>query len=144
MSSGYAPCWADIIKESTVKAACPNEFKVFVDNVKELSDTGLLDYDLTLELSEDHETNENSEDQEAAKTALIRHRYKELQEAFKSKTGLELSVGYTGDEDQGGPYDEVDGLYWAVGNAFQKTQAALEFEKKYRVRIERKAWTHFG
>jgi hypothetical protein len=74
---------------------------------------------------------------------FLKPHYRELREAFKKVTGLELWLNYY-DPDSGDRYDELpdggSGFYFSVDGVWQRTPAGEKF-KEY---IQTGTWTVFG
>lgn len=126
MSMGYGSAFAEVIEDKNVKKFCPKEFKNFMDALETTDSTEVtianLEYD-----SEEVEPN-------------VTIYYKQLQDKFRKKTGLELYVGYHDSHDEGDRYDEVDGVYFHVGGMYELTKAGKKMSKY----VQRKFFVCFG
>ncbi len=133
MGMGYSANFADTVKEEFVKQQCPKEFEDFMLSLEGESDE---ERDISLEqFAMDHpDSLDLSEDEK------IRKSFYELCDSFKTKTGLELHILHHDSQNNGDRYDDVDGVFWVVSNAYELTDAGKKNEKD----IERKLWVVFG
>ena len=69
--------------------------------------------------------------------------YERLKEEFEKETGLTLELGYH-DVENGSSYDEVSGIYWAVGGIYEETKAYKDFKKKTKTEIRRAFFVTYG
>lgn len=140
MSMGSMASFAEVFSEDKLKEICPEEYKDFIN--------GLVDcYANTNEEEEAPEVylswfvtevkNEDIEDEDFEKLLGF---FEKLQEAFNEKTGLDLDVEYHSSDDCGDCYDEVDGIFWTVGNVYKMTPEALALKDS----IERKFFVVWG
>ncbi len=137
MSSSHFSNYDDVVEESFVKEICLSEFddlQVFLENHN--SDFASLGYAQNAgdmpDLCEDEDNKEDFDLDERCQNL-----WDKLEETFEERTGLSLSIGFVDAEGRG---DEVDGVYWAVGNVYDYTPAG----KKYADKITRKHWVAFG
>ena len=135
MGMGYSANYADVISEKDVKEIVPKEYDAFI---KALNDNGSSLSDFACNLIEDL-----PED----KQQPIDDAWFALEKAFELKTrvnsdhnsGLWLSVEYH-DSNDGSRYDDVDGVFFSVGNLYYLTEAGKNLQGK----IERKFYVTYG
>ena len=159
MASGHMANYADTIPQELVQELCPNEWA-------ELT-TLLAAHELELETLGKACKFDGSEEDEmrgdvsglcentAADEQLIQDilaSWRRLQAAFAKATevvlddegspvtGLELFIGHHSQSDDGDCYDEVDGVFFAVGGLYQLTPAGTKFAD----RIERRFFVAYG
>lgn len=152
MASGHSANYADTIQHELVQELCPAEWADL---------TALLAaHDLELETlgkackfegSEEDEMRsdvsglcETEAEDEQLIQALLASWWR-LQAAFLAATtvdgaGLELFMGHHSQSDDGDCYDEVDGVFFAVGGMYQLTPAGAKLQD----RIERKFFVSYG
>jgi hypothetical protein len=153
MSSDYAATYVDQVDETFVRETCPTEYQAFVDALRryglemeqaaryfmwEQRDTGYLTDDLAV--PKDRDRTEYTE----ACVREVQSAWDALRQAFAAATAvgesrLELSLGFH-DPEEGGAYDEVEGVYWHVYGAYQLSPAGQKYERN----IERKHFVVFG
>jgi hypothetical protein len=122
MGMGTSAHYEDIIDVKNIKKFCPKTFKGFM--------TALKKDKVTLEQFA------KSLEDEASIRSL--NAYDALRCDFKKATGgLYLLMGFHEKEDR---YDEVDGVYFAVGDMYQLTPAG----RKHQKIIQRKFFTTWG
>lgn len=129
MSHGTVAAYADIVDEAIVDRFCHKELIEFKAAVDKYSDMGEVadraGFEGGLEdLSDELDNRE------------ILDCFETLTEMFEAATGLSLSLGFHDSETQGSGYDEVDGVYWAVGGMFELTAAGKKMEQY----VQRKQW----
>ena len=129
MGMGYGACFAEVIEVESIRKFCKKEFDIFVGLVEGKGDYFACDF----------ARNAESGDLSNYNKRLI-EAYKNLQKAFEKKTGLNLFIDYHSAKDDGDRYDEVDGIYWAVGGMYQLTKAGKNMEKY----VNRKFFVTFG
>lgn len=129
MGMGCAGAYADVIEESAVKKFCPKEFQALQDAI-----------DGTSFAWEDIARAGQYEDIAQACSPEIEKVFLVLTKAFEKKTRLSLSIAYHDSESEGDRYDDVNGIYWCVGNMYQLTSAGKKM-KKY---VDRKMFVQFG
>lgn len=152
MASGHSANYADVIPQELVQELCPVEWADLVEL--------LASHDLELETlgkackfdgSEEDEMRSDvsglcateAEDEQLIQDLLAS--WRRLQAAFAKATavdgaGLELFLGHHSQHDDGDCYDEVDGVFFAVGGMYQLTPAGTKFAD----RIERKFFVAYG
>jgi len=116
MGMGYAGGHVVKLDEKLIKSKCPKllaEFKKVVDKYGPSDVFYVVD-------------GQSNVDEESEVEILIAHN--NLVNAFKAKTGLEISYFYHDIENDGDRYDEV-GEAWCVENAYQMTKVAKPYEK---------------
>lgn len=146
MSSGTIPMYADVISEKKLLSLVGPEMAALISALR--ADSHYVGYtDENPELSESDEFILG----EAVREHLMweggpqrldppTHKaWKRLLSAFKKATGLKLYVGYYNDDD-GGPYDDMDAVYWHVGGMYQLTEAG----KKMKRFVTRKNFSQWG
>lgn len=135
MSSGYMANNADIIHEDKLKKLLPSEFGALdtAMNNCELPGWGWVDF------ARDCET-QNAYYDSGADFIAIAKAYKQLQRAFKRRTGLTLGLGYHDGENGGDCYDEINGPTWFVGDVWQRTPAGQKWQRY----IENVSWVTWG
>lgn len=106
MGMGYGANYADTIELEELKKIAPQEWKALEKACKENDEDEYEGF--TLEeiacgnMTVDH----------------IMDPYEALRDAVYKKSGMDVNVGYHNSEDHGDRYDEVEGVYWSVDNAF--------------------------
>jgi hypothetical protein len=147
MSSGYAAYYADVIEEDCLANLCPEAWQEF-QNI--LGKYGVLIEDFAqvcasaygyddLELAEEWVGHEKEACQQ------IENAWKSLQQAFAQTTTvgtshLDLDIGYHDSENQGGGYDDIDGMYFIAEGVYDFTPAGSRFKDH----IRRKYFVVFG
>jgi hypothetical protein len=127
MSSGYIGCWADVIEEKDVCKICPAEYDVFMISLENESiDIEAIARDI--------------QNKSSMGSKSIEKAYNTLIKKFNQKTGLTLDIAYHDSDNDGNCHDEVDGVYWCVGEAWKYSPAG----EKYKYVIERKTFVMFG
>lgn len=146
MSSGTIPMHADVISKKKLLSLVGPEMDALIAALR--ADSNYVGYtDENPELSEsdefilgeavrDHLMWEKGDESLDPKT---RTAWRRLRSAFKKATGLVLFVGYYNDDD-GGPYDEMDSVYWHVGGMYQLTEAG----KKMKRFVTRQHFSQWG
>ena len=131
MSMGYGGASATIIDEEVLAKVCPNELKGFLDLVEANEE-----YDIDSEFfASELVCGELDED--------IDNAYMNLCNAFGKATKLSLEFAVHDCDNSGDAYDDVDGHFWCVGNVYQKTPEAIEFEKQFGS-IQNVSYVQFG
>ena len=125
MGMGYGANYADVISEDFIKKTCPERFS----SLKEMFKGEDLDMESFAQLVECQDLDETAE--------MV---YDLLCDDFEEKTGLTLGLGYHDKQDEGDRYDDVDGSFWWVGNAYELSEAGKKYEKE----INRKCYVSFG
>ena len=135
MSSGHGANFAEVIKEDFVKEICPGELHIFLRELEnnESIDLGEFTQDVVPELVISRAGNDKD-------TLPYIVAYVELCLTFEQLTGLSLKLAFHDQESEGDCYDEVDGVYWRVGNVYQLTPAG----EKYKNKIERAFYVTAG
>lgn len=154
MSMGYGAAFAETIKETSLKKICPGSFAVFMEFFDADSDEDadkdghciisleafakaaqFNDYDSLLEIG----TGSMKDIDTALKQ--IKRAWNKLRADFKKNTeGLTLHIAFHDQGDEGSSYDDVDGVYFCVGNAYQLTPAG----KKFKRHIKRAFFVQYG
>jgi hypothetical protein len=135
MSSSNHANYADVVEEDFVKEQCPEAFQSLVDALAECDvNWDALGISGNFDLMEDDLTEDGLAEDLVGKIVCA---FDTLVGAFKSNTGLELSIGHYEAEDRA---DEVDGVYWKVEGVYRYTEAG----NKWKSKIERKHWTTWG
>lgn len=159
MASGHSANYADTIPQDLILELCPDEWTdltaLLASNDLELDTLGKA---CKFDGSEEDEMRDDISgrcENEAADEQLIQDilaSWRRLQAAFAKATevvvddegasvpGLELFIGHHSQSDDGDCYDEVDGVFFAVGGVYQLTPAGTQFQD----RIERKFFVAFG
>ena len=127
MGMGYSGCYGDIISDENLEKLCPETFKAFMESLNENPEDA--PHPASSLMFNDGECGE-----------IITGTYEALQKDFKTKTGLELNIGYHDADNDGDRYDEVGDVYWTVDGMWQYTPAG----KKMKDIVERKTWVQFG
>jgi len=130
MGMGNYPNYADTISIDFVKEICNQEYLALDDA---LGDADLLfdDFCYYKHIEQELETDTEKQRENIDKA------WDRLKAAFDKETGLELHIVFANAEDRG---DELDGGSFAVEGVYQLSPAG----KKYKDKIERKAWNNFG
>ena len=123
MSMGYLASYADVISEQFVTEIVGKKLMDEFSVKRDEADGGMGE----------GTDSEHLEDFSSDFVALS----KRICRKFHRNTGLRLSWAY---HDKQNSYDEVDGFFWFVDNAYTLTDAG----KKYRRRIARKFYVIFG
>jgi len=123
MGMGYFANSTDTIQEETIVKVCKDEFKAFTDSFNGL-DFDIEDFAKEYQYGYEIDT----DDEEAMKR--VSDEYDKLIHTFNERTGLTLDISYH-NEDEGSRYDDVNGIYWEVGNIYQLTPEAKAFKEKY-------------
>jgi hypothetical protein len=129
MSHGTAAAYADVIDEEIVDKFCHKELTEFKEAVDKYSDMGEVAWRAGFEggLEDLADELDNRE---------ILDCFETLAEMFEAGTGLELCLGFHDSEMDGSGYDQVDGIYWAVGGMYELTPAGKKMEQY----VQRKQW----
>lgn len=122
MSTGYLCSKVTIITERKLVGLGLNEYVEFMKWFDEHDDYCISEFANAASYDNLDVWVKEDEQQEAV------HLYKALKEAFKEATGLTLFIGYHSSDDNGDIYDDVDGLYWALGNVYRLTEEAEKVE----------------
>jgi len=136
MSSGFSANHADVIPTAKVVELCPDEVDAFVAAAAAAyPDRGIAEIEAALtvlatELACGDDEVHGGETVAAWKTLAWR---------FHQRTGLELGVDYHDPED-GGPYDEVEGVFLFVEGMYEVSPAGRPFVGV----VERRSWVTFG
>jgi hypothetical protein len=129
MGMGYGANFTDMIEAEELKKIAPQEWKALEGSVKGQEE------DLEFYLSEFACGNEED------CPVVVGLALEKFKDAVYKKTGMEVDVGYHNSEDQGDRYDEVEGVFWAVDNAYiPNPQIARGFQQK----IERRFFVTYG
>jgi hypothetical protein len=128
MSSGYGSNYADVIEEDAIRKFCPKEYKNLLKEIKK-SDITFEDFAQMVACDD------LSDDDKGMSDAL-----EALMNAFETKTGLGLELGYHDSEDNGDKYDDISGAYWNVDGMFQLTPEGKKMDKY----VNRKFFVTFG
>ena len=123
MGMGYFANSTDTIEEETIVKVCKDEFKAFTDSFDGL-DFDIEDFAQESEYGYEIET----DDDDGMKR--VNDAYTKLIDTFYDRTQLTLNISYHNDE-EGSRYDDVEGIYWEVGNVYQLTPQAKAFKEKY-------------
>jgi hypothetical protein len=159
MGMGYGSNFADVIEFEDVEKLCPDEVGSLT---KALEKYGVametlaqafrweepeLD-DLQTAVGEGAPETLDEKDWDAYEeqgVQEIAEAFENLKAAFAQATrvgesNLTLSIGYHNAEDDGDRYDDVDGVFWAVGGLYQLTPSG----KKIGDKVERKFFVTLG
>lgn len=113
MSMGYGANFADTIKEEFIKKSCPKEYKKFIGLLKKFK-VSLDDYAQIL--CEEIEL-ENLSEKDLEK---IGKAYDVLIDTFNRQfKNVGLCLSFHSVENNGDCYDDVNGAYWEVTEAYQ-------------------------
>lgn len=124
MGMGTSANYVDEVSEQFVKETVPEQFETFMQALK---DEGVAIEDFA-----------NARQFDSADYGDSIHiTYNDLILSFENATGLSLEVGFHEKEDR---YDDVDGVFWGVGNVYQLSPSG----EKYSSQIERRFYTVFG
>ena len=152
MGMSYSAGYADVFGLEKIKSLCPDTFNKLRDEIEiageryeevwerlgywaqteQLEELG-GDLACTLDNNIESESDEAFEQRCEEYAALIISAYQELQKDFEKVTrvngvGLQLSIGYHNSED-GGKYDDIDGVYFYVENAYVLSPAGEKFKE---------------
>lgn len=135
MGYGTSANYADVVQASFVKKMCPQEYKAFL---KALKDEGVTLEDFASEVSHEAE----------GESAIVFALWEILQSQFTKYTmihsgasnGLTLHLGFHDKDSNGDKYDDVDGAFFWVGEAYVLTPVAKHFQKQ----IDRKFYVTGG
>ena len=128
MGMGYSGCFSDVISNEDIIKIVGKTAEDFFKLCKE----DVLDQ-FAQEVANDYE--EFEDDTENA--AEIRKLYQQLVDEFEKKTGgVKIALYYHYDE-EGSRYDQIDGAFFEVWNAYELTPAAKKLVDN-GIKIERK------
>jgi hypothetical protein len=130
MSSGYSASKADTITRDQLNKVCPKEYATFMKACDDSEEFNIDSYSNVLDMDDGEHPS-------------IKIPYDELYVAFNLITGLELSLSAHDGESKGDVYDDVDGHFWCIDNAYVMTPDAIAFENEYGD-IEDTRWVEFG
>lgn len=145
MGMGYGANWADVIEAKKIKKVgkCRKLFEKLEDAL-EAVDVSIEDLAIETESYGDVEEAVKNGCFDAEKGVAILDAYQALVDEFTNLTGLPLYLNYHNQDDEGGRYDEVSGVYWTVGGYREVSKAGKAAEKKFKLNIERKGFVTFG
>ena len=127
MGMGVAPCQTVTVTTEALKQVVPNEYKRFADIcIQAEIDLETVCYIEEIYALRDGEEFECENDVTSKDVVKV---YEALCEAF-STTGLSLNINHI-NEDEGGRYDDVEGLFWEVSGVYQLTPEAKAFKEKF-------------
>lgn len=145
MGMGYCASYADTISEEDIKKICGVVAEKFFNkfNYNEGEKVGRNE-DLYAVFAKEacYDCEDLREYCVEEEVDEIRKTYNELQKNFNEKTGLDLLINYHYFE-EGDRYDEVDGVFWDVNNAYQLTPEAKKLIDS-GIKIDRKFYVTFG
>ena len=145
MSMDYGSNYADVVSKSFIKRLCPKQFKRFMDSLYlakwELENWAEYVRD-ECDLNLPNNFDKDEDFQNWIKST--KKCWKDLLLAFSKATkvgmsSLRLYIDYHSSDD-GSRYDEVEGAFFAVDQAYELTPAGKKFQKA----IERKLFVTFG
>ena len=160
MSHGYAAAHAYVVQTAFVRQSCGDRFELLetllgsfgnTEGWRALAEFAAYGDDSSLaecfykQYLEAHGTAEGFDDhQRDREIASVDEAYRGLQEAFSRATevegrGLSLFLICHARDSEGGRYDDVDGVFFAVAQTHQYTLAGY----KYREFFDLKQWTTF-
>lgn len=131
MSYETSASYADTVSMDFVKEQCPEEFIRF-DNAFFSVNISFDDFCYAKALDDEYDI-DITEEQDAEIDAS----YEALQDAFKTKTALELSIAYNEKDDRG---DELDGGSFSVENVWVLSEGG----RNHKDSITRLFWTNGG
>jgi hypothetical protein len=127
MGMGYGANFADVIDDKFVKETCPDELKELLAAIKAED----MDFEAFAQ---------EAKYEDYSCSVVPEEAYNKLIAAFNDKTGLTVTLGFHDQDEEGDRYDQVNGAFWDVENAYQFTEAG----KKYEKHINRKLYVSFG
>ena len=158
MGIDYSAGYADVIEWDAIVELVPPAAAEFMETIN--THQGEEDIQLLLTgLAKCYQFSEEQDDEirsvllcdtrieEDDAVTQVKSAYRKLQAAFSSATllpgtqsKLQLHIGYHDSECQGCRGDDVHGVYWCVGGAYELSPAGLKFQDKF----ERKFFTSWG
>lgn len=136
MSNGFSANHADVIPTAKVTELCPDE----TNDLVLAAAAGYPDRDIAeIEAALAILATELACGDDDVHGGEVVAAWKALAWRFQQRTGLELGVDYHDPED-GGPYDEVEGVFLFVEGMYEVSPAGRPFVGV----IERRSWVTFG
>lgn len=136
MGMGHMACTANIIEKEDILKVIPDEFQALED----LLEVYQVTWD---ELAAAEEYGDTIDEAEEGAAEEIHECWVKAAKVFEEKTGLELFIGLHNQEDEGSRYDDVDGVYFSLGNVFRYTPEAKKLMDN-GIAIEQKFWVRIG
>jgi hypothetical protein len=127
MGMGYGANFADTIEQGELIKIAPKEWKALEKSVEK--DEEDMDFNLS-EIASGNEIEER-----------IKTEYDNFVDAVYKNTGMDVEVFYHNSEDQGDRYDEVEGVFWHVNNAYIKNPKITRGNQQ---KIERQFFVTYG
>ena len=141
MGMGYGANYADVIsKEDVIKLAGKpaEEFFAFFDGREDGDD--LLNY---FAQECEHDYDEFGEELEEGEATKVRELYTKMCDTFMKNTGVGVSLGHHDQDNHGDRYDDVNGWFLYVYNAYTLTPEAKKLVD-VGVKLDRKFFVTYG
>jgi hypothetical protein len=156
MSYGAMAGYADVIEEAHLDSVCGKEnnnlhnamdkIDITLNEVAQAKDWDMDLHEYLFDASENplivKHCEEHGDDPMPEITNILAA-LQDLYSSFNKRTGLDLELYYH-DSDNGSPYDEVDGAYWAVGGVYVESSEYLKAKKALGIVVNRLFFTTHG
>jgi hypothetical protein len=138
MGMGYGANMELIIGLDSLENIVPNEMKALLDLIDSADSS--LDSLATSTFYDDVMEDVTEEEDKA-----IQEAFTVMTDAFKSRTGIDLSLGHHDSDGDGSRYDEVDGAYFALkwSDVYELTTQAIALRNMGAV-FTLKSWVTYG
>jgi hypothetical protein len=135
MGMGAAPCHTQVITSEVIEQIVPVEYKRFIEACEKVEidlDSNSECYALHCLKDDEYQELRVDLDDECSEEAIkeLIDAYNALLESFSEKTDMPININHTS-EDSGGRYDDVDGVFWEIGNVYQLTPLAKQLKEQY-------------
>ena len=151
MGMGYGANYADVVADKTVQNIVGKKllddfmekYEAFLDSNEELSAFDITDtLNYTAVMAPDKKFNDDTPE-----SVALRKAWYAIHDKFKEQTDVDLLVEFHDSEENGGRYDEVDGLYFCISQVdlYQPTPAYQKMKERFGDDVvERKFYVTFG
>lgn len=138
MGMGYGANMELVIGLGSLESIVPNEMKALLDLIDSAGcsldslATSIFYDDVMEDVTEEEDKN-------------IQEAFTTMTDAFKSRTGIDVSLGFHDSDSEGSRYDEVDGAYFALkwSDVYEETVQATALRNMGAV-FTLKSWVTYG
>lgn len=118
MAIDYKGHGTEVISDDAIKRVCPVEYEAFIKFAKELGEENVVWIRYGVQGRAGH----------PSRNEIIRT-YDALTDAFEEKTGLMILYTHHNSEREGSCFDQIEGGFFQVLNAYELTKNAKPFKK---------------